>query len=37
MLDLGFDFVFLAERADYRIIYLRGGHPLVSNGLDARY
>ena len=36
MIDLGFDFVFLAECIDYRVIGTRGRLPLVFNGLDAR-
>ena len=32
MLDLCFDLVFLAERADYRLIDTRGHLPLVFNG-----
>jgi hypothetical protein len=31
MIDLGFDFVFLSERADYRVICARGRLPLVFN------
>jgi hypothetical protein len=31
MIDLGFDFVFLSERADYLIMSTRGRLPLVFN------
>jgi len=36
MMTFGFDFVFLAEHADYRAIGTNGRIPLVFNGLDAR-
>jgi hypothetical protein len=36
MIDFDFDFVFLTERADYRVISTRGRLPFVFYGLDAR-